>query len=185
MKQDGGAPAPKHPGSAGGQLEFRGHPGMGLDTRSRGDETGSAPRVPAPASKANFHFPVAQKCPALVRDLLSLLEHQRDDPSSPPSTREMTPPPLVMAGMYESNQFHLKLVLCQGQTGLDFQARSSHLAARTKAAFHSLLVHRPPSWAPAGLGRALRRQVPAQGLLFSEKKQRTNTCRESQRRHHS
>lgn len=127
-----------------------------IHTGSGGNETGSAPTVPAPASKANFHFPVAQECPALVRDLLSLW-----------STREMTPPPLVTAGMYESNQFHLKLVLCQGQTGLDFQARSSHLAARTKAAFHSVLVHRPPSWAPAGLGRALRRQVLAtQGLLF-------------------
>lgn len=31
MKQDGG-PAPKHPGSTGAQPEFRGHPGMGLDT---------------------------------------------------------------------------------------------------------------------------------------------------------
>lgn len=59
MKQDGG-PAPKHPGSTGAQPEFRGHPGMGLDM-SRGDETGSAPMVPAPASKANFHFPVAQE----------------------------------------------------------------------------------------------------------------------------
>lgn len=61
MKQDGGAPAPNHPGSTGAQPEFRGHPEMGLDTRSGGDETGSAPTVPAPASKANFHFPVAQE----------------------------------------------------------------------------------------------------------------------------
>lgn len=39
--------------------------------------------------------------------------------------RVMTPPLPATVGMCESNQFHFKLVLCQRQTGLDFQGLSS------------------------------------------------------------
>lgn len=114
------------------------------------------------------HLP--QRRTFTLGNLLTLLEHQGDDPSS-----------TGYLGMYESNQFHLKLVLGQGQTGLDFQARSSHLAARTKAAFHSVLVHRPPSWVRAGLGRALRRQVLVLRAYFLARRNKGQICAENSR----